>query len=124
MRFWAVVLGRVGVVLGPLGVVLGASWDDLGRLGRIFGFWDVICLVFLIVAGSTVGPFVVEFALWRLPKSFREVPKMRFDGIARVSRAAAQLAFFVADALDVYEGRLFETCSSTRCFLTRFPFPC
>ena len=57
------VLGRVGVVLGPLGVVLGASWDDLGRLGRIFGFWDVICFVFLIVAGVTGLSLGLAFAL-------------------------------------------------------------
>ena len=51
-------------------------------------------------------PAVAEFALWGLPKGFsREVPKMCFDGVARVSRAAAQLAFFVNDALDVYEGK-------------------
>ena len=30
---------------------------------------------------------------------------MCFDGVARVSRAAAQLAFFVAVALDVYQGK-------------------
>ena len=30
---------------------------------------------------------------------------MCFDGVARVSRAAAQLAFFTADVLDLYEGK-------------------
>ena len=102
MRFWVGVLGR-------LGVVLGASWDVLERLGRIFfGLGCVFgwtFIVFLIDAGSMFEPFVVESALWGLPKGFREVPKMCFDGLARVSRAAAQLAFFVNDVLDVYEGK-------------------
>ena len=31
---------------------------------------------------------------------------MCFDGLAQVSRAAAQLAFFVADVLDVYGARV------------------
>ena len=48
----------------------------------------------------------IEFALCELPKGCsREVPTMCFDGVARVSRAAAQLAFFVAVALDVYQGK-------------------
>ncbi len=49
--------------------------------------------------------FVFESALSGLPMGFREVPKMCFDGFARVSRAAAQLAFFVNDVLDVYGGK-------------------
>ena len=96
-------------VLGRLGVVLGASWDVLERLGRIFFglgcVFERTFIVFLIDAGSMFEPFVVESALWGLPKGFREVPKMCFDGLARVSRAAAQLAFFVNDVLDVYEGK-------------------
>ena len=52
------------------------------------------------------GHVAIEFALCGLPKGFsREVPTMCFDGVARVSRAAAQLAFFVAVALDVYQGK-------------------
>ena len=52
------------------------------------------------------GHVAIEFALCGLPKGFsREVPKMCFDGVARVSRAAAQLAFFTADVLDLYEGK-------------------
>ena len=52
------------------------------------------------------GPVAIEFALCGLPKGCsREVPTMCFDGVARVSRAAAQLAFFVAVALDVYQGK-------------------
>ena len=86
--------------------VLGSSWGRLGRIffgfGRVFG-WTFI--VFFIDAGSVFEPFAVEFALQGLPKSFQEVPKMCFDGLARVSRAAAQLAFFVNDVLDMYEGK-------------------
>ena len=33
---------------------------------------------------------------------------MCFDDLARVSRAAAQLAFFVADVFDVYEGAVWS----------------
>ena len=52
------------------------------------------------------GHVATEFALCGLPKGFsREVPTMCFDGVARVSRAAAQLAFLVAGALDVYQGK-------------------
>ena len=102
MRFWVGVLGR-------LGVVLGASWDVLERLGRIFFglgcVFERTFIVFFIDAGSMFESVVVESALWGLPRGFREVPKMCFDGFARVSRAAAQLAFFVNDALDVYEGK-------------------
>ena len=122
MRFWVGVLGR-------LGVVLGASWDVLERLGRIFFglgcVFERTFIVFLKDAGLMFEPFVVESALWGLPKGFREVPKMCFDGLARVSRAAAQLAVFLAKVLDVFSKEwLFRTCSSTCYLLTRFPFSC
>ena len=52
------------------------------------------------------GQVAIEFALCGLPKGFsREVPKMCFDGVARVSRAVAQLAFFVAGVLDAFKGK-------------------
>ena len=51
----------------------------------------------------------------------REVPKMRFDGLARVSRAAAQLAFFVADVLDVYEGKAIWNVFIDSLFLNALP---
>ena len=52
------------------------------------------------------GYVAIDFALCGHPKGFsREVPTMCFDGVARVSRAAAQLAFFAVVALDVYQGK-------------------
>ena len=50
---------------------------------------------------------------------------MCFDGVARVSRAAAQLAFCVAVALDVYQGKaIWNGYIDSLFLLTRFPFPC
>ena len=46
---------------------------------------------------------------------------MCFDGVARVSRAAAQLAFFVADALDEYEGKVFWNVFIDSLFLNALP---
>ena len=46
---------------------------------------------------------------------------MRFDGIARVSRAAAQLAFFVADVLDVYGGKVIWNVFIDSLFLNALP---
>ncbi len=64
---------------------------------------------------------MVKLALARLPKSFREVPKMCFDGLARVSRVTAQLAFFVADVLDVYEGKAIWNVFIDSLFLNALP---
>ena len=76
---------RLGASWRRLGGVLEASWGVLGRLGGIYGAsWGVL--------GVSMGSLGAS---------------MCFDGLARVSRAAAQLAFFVADVLDVYEGRAF-----------------
>ena len=70
------------------------------------------------------GPVAIEFALCGLPKGFsREVPKMCFDGVARVSRAAAQLAFFVAVALDVYQGKAIWNVYIDSLFLNALPVP-
>ena len=46
---------------------------------------------------------------------------MCFDGVARVSRAAAQLAFFVAVALDVYEEKVFWNVFIDSLFLNALP---
>ena len=96
-------------VLGSSWGRLGTSWSVLERLGRIFFrlgcVFEKTFIVFLIDVGLRFEPFVVESALRGLHKGFREVPKMCFDSIARVSRAAAQLAFFVNDVLDVYLGK-------------------
>ena len=70
------------------------------------------------------GPVAIEFALCGLPKGFsREVPTMCFDGVARVSRAAAQLAFFVAVALDVYQGKAIWNVFIDSLFLNALPVP-
>ena len=70
------------------------------------------------------GHVAIEFALCGLPKGFsREVPTMCFDGVARVSRAAAQLAFFVAVALDVYQGKAIWNVSIDSLFLNALPVP-
>ena len=46
---------------------------------------------------------------------------MCFDGVARVSRAAAQLAFFVAVALDVYQGKAIWNVFIDSLFLNALP---
>ena len=70
------------------------------------------------------GHVAFEFALCGFPKGFsREVPKMCFDGVARVSRAAAQLAFFVAVALDVYQGKAIWNGYIDSLFLNALPVP-
>ena len=70
------------------------------------------------------GHVAIEFALCGLPKGFsREVPTMCFDGVARVSRAAAQLAFFVAVALDVYQGKAIWNVYIDSFFLNALPVP-
>ena len=70
------------------------------------------------------GHVAIEFALCGLPKGFsREVPTMCFDGVARVSRAAAQLAFFVAVALDVYQGKAIWNGYIDSLFLNALPVP-
>ena len=70
------------------------------------------------------GHVAIEFALCGLPKGFsREVPTMCFDGVARVSRAAAQLAFFVAVALDVYQGKAIWNVYIDSLFLNALPVP-
>ena len=70
------------------------------------------------------GHVAIEFALCGLPKGFsREVPTMCFDGVARVSRAAAQLAFFVAAALDVYQGKAIWNVYIDSLFLNALPVP-
>ena len=48
---------------------------------------------------------------------------MCFDGVARVSRAAAQLAFFVAVALDVYQGKAIWNVYIDSLFLNARPVP-
>ena len=48
---------------------------------------------------------------------------MCFDGVARVSRAAAQLAFFVAVALDVYQGKAIWNVYIDSLFLNALPVP-
>ena len=68
------------------------------------------------------GHVAIEFALCGLPKGFsREVPTMCFDGVARVSRAAAQLAFFVADVLDVYGVKTIRNVFIDSLFLNALP---
>ena len=70
------------------------------------------------------GHVAFEFALCGFPKGFsREVPTMCFDGVARVSRAAAQLAFFVAVALDVYQGKAIWNVYIDSLFLNALPVP-
>ena len=70
------------------------------------------------------GHVAIEFALCGFPKGFsREVPTMCFDGVARVSRAAAQLAFFVAVALDVYQGKAIWNVYIDSLFLNALPVP-
>ena len=70
------------------------------------------------------GHVAIEFALCGLPKGFsREVPTMCFDGVARVSRAAAQLAFFVAVALDVYQGKAIWNVFIDSLFVNALPVP-
>ena len=70
------------------------------------------------------GHVAIEFALCGLPKGFsREVPTMCFDGVARVSRAAAQLAFFVAVALGVYQGKAIWNVYIDSLFLNALPVP-
>ena len=69
------------------------------------------------------GHVAIEFALCGFPKGFsREVPTMCFDGVARVSRAAAQLAFFVAVALNVYDGKATWNMLLDLLFLNALPF--
>ena len=46
---------------------------------------------------------------------------MCFDGLARVSRAAAQLAFFVNDVLDVYGGKAIWNVFIDSLFLIALP---
>ena len=46
---------------------------------------------------------------------------MCFDGLARVSRAAAQLAFCVADVLDVYGGKAIRNVFIDSLFLNALP---
>ena len=48
---------------------------------------------------------------------------MRFDGVARVSRAAAQLAFFATVALDVYQGNAIWYVYIDSLFLNALPVP-
>ena len=48
---------------------------------------------------------------------------MCFDGVARVSRAAAQLAFFVADVFGVYEGNGLWNVFIDSLFLNALPVP-
>ena len=48
---------------------------------------------------------------------------MCFDGVARVSRAAAQLAFFVAVALGVYQGKAIWNVYIDSLFLNALPVP-
>ena len=48
---------------------------------------------------------------------------MCFGGVARVSRAAAQLAFFVAVALDVYQGKAIWNVFIDSLFLNALPVP-
>ena len=48
---------------------------------------------------------------------------MCFDGVARVSRAAAQLAFFTADVLDLYEGKTIWNVFIDSLFLNALPVP-
>ena len=48
---------------------------------------------------------------------------MCFDGVARVSRAAAQLAFFTADVLDLYEGKAIWNVFIDSLFLNALPVP-
>ena len=70
------------------------------------------------------GQVAIEFALCGLPKGFsREVPTMCFDGVARVSRAAAQLAFFVAVALDAYQGKIIWNVFIDSLFVNALPVP-
>ena len=70
------------------------------------------------------GHVAIEFALCGLPKEFsREVPTMCFDGVARVSRAAAQLAFFVAVALDAYQGKAIGNVFIDSLFVNALPVP-
>ena len=70
------------------------------------------------------GHVAIEFALCGLPKGCsREVPTMCFDGVARVSRAAAQLAFFVAVALGVYQGKAIWNVYIDSLFLNALPVP-
>ena len=70
------------------------------------------------------GHVAIEFALCGLPKGFsREAPTMCFDGVARVSRAAAQLAFFVAVALNVYQGKAIWNVYIDSLFLNALPVP-
>ena len=70
------------------------------------------------------GDVAIEFALCGLPKGCsREVPTMCFDGVARVSRAAAQLAFFVAVALDVYQGKAIWNGCIDSLFVNALPVP-
>ena len=71
--------GVLGSFLDRLGVVLGASWDVLWLFGRIFFglgcVFERTFIVFLIDAGLMFEPFVVESALWGLPKGFRKFPR-------------------------------------------------
>ena len=46
---------------------------------------------------------------------------MCFDGVARVSRAAAQLAFFVVDVLDVYGVKAIWNAFIDSLFLNALP---
>ena len=70
------------------------------------------------------GHVAIEFALCGLPKGVsREVPTMCFDGVARVSRAAEQLAFFVAVSLDVYQGKAIWNVYIDSLFLHALPVP-
>ena len=48
---------------------------------------------------------------------------MCFDGVARVSRAAAQLAFFATVALDVYQGKAMWNVYIYSLFLNALPVP-
>ena len=72
-------LATLGASWGRLGVVLGASWDVLERLGRIFFRLGCVFgwtfIAFLIDAGSMFEPFVVESALWGLPRVSERFPR-------------------------------------------------
>ena len=70
------------------------------------------------------GDVAIEFALCGLPKGFsRDVPTMCFDGVARVSRAAAQLAFFVAVAINFYQGKAIWNVFIDSLFVNALPVP-
>ena len=121
--------GRLGV---RLGVRLGTSWGVLGAFSLVCvavlevldGLDGLLTSFESMLAGSMFGHVAIEFALCGLPKCCsREVPTMCFDGVARVSRAAAQLAFFVAVALDVYQVHAIWNVFIDSLFLNALPVP-